>query len=129
MVDYVKLSATAKRLIEKNGRDLVLEKKSRTPADSIKSWRGPSSTSSGTSVTVKGVVVPPDNFSDTDGQLIRRGQLRVLISNESVDDQQTGLDITEFDSIKDGSDSYKIVEVNRVEPGALPLIYDIIVQR
>lgn len=51
MVDYNRARATAKRLIEQNGRDVQLYRITREPADSATPWRGPTSTDAVLSAT------------------------------------------------------------------------------
>ncbi len=58
MVDYVKLAATAKRLIEANGRSITFVRDSETPVDVNKPWLGP--TGADTTLILFGVFVPPD---------------------------------------------------------------------
>lgn len=57
-MDYVRLAATVVRLINKNGRDLVLAKLETEPADPTKPWKGAGEPTIGESTELKGVFVP-----------------------------------------------------------------------
>lgn len=62
MVDFVKLAATSKRLIEANGRVVTFIRESETKADPLKPWEGPADEVSDppTSVDLSAVFVPPN---------------------------------------------------------------------
>jgi len=123
MVDYVSLAAVAKRLIDANGRDLTIRKKDRVPADSNKPWRagGTSDTDVG---PLKGVLVPYES-KDVDGTLVRREDKRALIA---ANDTNPDL-IEQFDSVVDGSDVWRIVSVETLNPGDVRLIYTLQLRR
>lgn len=58
MVDYVKLSATATRLLMKNGRTINLIRKDQTAADPAKPWDGTGVAD--TLTPIKAIFVPPN---------------------------------------------------------------------
>lgn len=62
MVDYVKLAATAKRLVEANGRQITFIREAETKADPLKPWEGPGPEGAAppTEVPLYGVFVPPN---------------------------------------------------------------------
>lgn len=136
MPNYTKLAATAKRLIEKSGRDIILYKRSSTPADATKPWRGPTDATTATppadpptaSTTVKAVFVEP---SDSElGQLIealelvkRRGS-RFLVAATS-----TAVDLRQYEYIKDGDNIFSIEKVRFLKPGDVAILYDIEVKK
>lgn len=123
MVDYVSLAATAERLINANGRDVTIVQKDRTPADAGKPHRagGSSDTSVG---PVKAVIVP-FNADDVDGTLIRRDDKRAFVAAND-----TGVSLIEkFDTITDGSDTWRIEAVVVINPGATRILYDIQLRR
>jgi len=59
MVDYVKLSATAKRLIEANGRVITLIQDNKVPASAAEPWKG-ATPGTETISSISGVFVPPN---------------------------------------------------------------------
>jgi len=118
MVDYVKMAATAKRLINKNGRSVTLTKKDRTAANSSKPWRGPG-TSDITVKNVKAVIVPFDT-EDVDNQLVRRGDSRAYVAASDTDPNL----IEDFDDLLDGTDKWKIIDVSIINPGDKRIVYD-----
>lgn len=137
MPNYVKLANTAKRLIEKSGRSITLYKRSDTPADVNKPWRGPTDATTATppaqpptaSTTVKAVFVQAGSESEL-GQLIealelvkRRGN-RFLVAALS-----TNVDLRQYDVIQDGNQIYSIEVIRFLQPGDVALLYDIEVKR
>jgi hypothetical protein len=123
MVNYVSLAAKAKALIEANGRDLTFKTVSRAAADANKPWRGPSAAP--TEFTLKGVVVDYDE-DDVDGDLVRRGDKRVLVAQNSI---TGGQDMKIVDAMDDGGLDYKVVAVSPVAPGDTTIIYEIQARR
>jgi hypothetical protein len=61
MADYVRLAATAKRLVESNGRPVSFVRLQDAPADPDKPWRGAADPRTPPAATVAGaaVAVPP----------------------------------------------------------------------
>lgn len=116
MVDYVSLAATAERLIAENGRDVTLVKRSETPADAGKPWRG--TTADDTSITVKGVVIPFE-AEDQDGDLFRREDKQAFVAADATSPNE----IESFDELDDGSDTYKIINVELIHPGDTRVLY------
>jgi len=125
MANYVKLAATAKRLIELNGRTVTLVRKVRTPADSAKPWRGPSGTGNTTVASPKAVVYPAVEKNE-DGQLVSRGFEKALIAHDSLSSPQ---DLTDIDSIVDGGVTYKVIKAHRVGPGDVTIHYEFDLKR
>lgn len=119
MVDYVSLASKAQTLIEANGRDLTFKLVDRDPDDVTKPWRGRDAAGD-TTFTIKGVVYNYDN-DDVDGDLVRRGDKRVLVAHDSL----SGQDFEQVDSFLDGTDNYKVINVGIVAPGDTYLIYEI----
>jgi hypothetical protein len=119
MVDYVALAATAERLINANGRDVTIVQKDRTPADANKPHRGGGA--SDTSVGPVKAVIIPFSADDVDGTLIRRNDKRAYVAAND-----TGVSLIEqFDTLTDGSDTWRIEAVDVINPGATRLLYDI----
>lgn len=123
MVDYTSLAATAKRLIEKNGRTVTITKMSQTPADPAKPHRA-RNPAADTSVTPTAVVVPFES-EQVDGSNVMVDDKMVMVAQESV----SGVDLKSFDRLTDGSDEYDIVKVKKVNPGPTSVVYMIQVRR
>ncbi len=124
MVNYVRLAATAKRLIDKNGRTLTFRKRSSTPKDPAKPWRGNVETPAA-ELTPKGVVLPISgtDFGDsvfTDFELFKTYTKFAMIAANSV---ATGNDLQTFSTVEDGGRAYTIGEVAELKPGPVPLVY------
>lgn len=130
MVDYAKAAATAKRLIEAAGRDVDLFRVNRTPDNPAKPWHGvsgsPTVPEGGKVEPAKMVFVPPAGSGF--GKLIQdlTGELKVafeqvgLLASSSL---SAGTDAEAFDSMRDGSDLWKIVLRGHLKPGDTSLIY------
>ena len=126
MVNYVRAAATAKRLIEENGRSVVLYRKVRTPLDSNKPWRGPNpSTDPAIVGTVLAVFYPIDE-EDEKGGLLRRGEEKMMIAHDSLTVPQ---DLDDIDHVIDGSYTYKVVKACPIGPGSVRIAYEFIVKR
>lgn len=119
MVDYVSLAATAKRLIDANGRDVTLIKRDRIAADVDKPWRG--GNAAPTSVgPLKGVIVP-FGAEEIDGSLVRREDKKALIAANDDDSEM----LEQFDVLIDGDpdDPWRIIEAEVINPGDVRVIY------
>lgn len=125
MVDYVRIAQRTKAIVEANGRNVSIYRKSTTPGDSSKPWRGPSAPDT-LVATVKGVVYPFE-FKDVDGTIIRRGDVKVTIAHDSLPPGTTDLEV--LDWLDDGGVYYKILGVSVIGPGGFRLCYDIHVRR
>lgn len=123
MVNYVRLAAKTKTIVEATGRSLTFIRKSRQDADSAKPWRAPKTASFTTpaddreSLSIVGAVTDYDE-NDTDG-LIRRGDKKVIIAHDSVDPDT----IEAMDAYDDGGVRYKILHVTILKPGDTRLCY------
>lgn len=91
MANYVRLAATAKRLIEKNGQNLTFTKNSEIPADPTKPWRG-SDAAIYLQTVVKGIVTSAD-FADDEGTIVRHGVLRSIIAATSLPRTLSGVTV------------------------------------
>lgn len=130
MVDYVKLAATATRMIKKTGRDVDIIKLNRTDSDSSKPWRGNTAprTSPEQTVTVKATFVQPDSTTQlglstvrADGLLKRSDQIMIVAP--------TTVNLEDFDEVLDGGTRWGIVGVEVLQPGIVRLLYFIGVKR
>jgi hypothetical protein len=125
MVNYVKLAATTKRIIESTGRDIVLIRKSRVPGDAAKPWRGPASLTDQTVGTVKAVIYPAEE-KDESGALIRRGYYVAMLAHDSLSPAEN---LSDLDSIQDGGVTYKVDKASIIGPGDVKLAYELHLKR
>lgn len=118
-LNYANLADTAERLIEENGRSMILRKGGEVLSDPAAPW-DPDTTTGDIALTVIGVIVDYENDA-IDGQLVMRGDKRLLVAENSVDDNQIEL----FDRVTDESQDWKIVEVTTWKPGDTRIFYDL----
>ncbi len=124
MVDYTRMTATAKRLIEKNGRTVTLRHKVEADADGDRPW----AETTGKSVEADAVGVFLDyTLAEIDGELIRRGDQKVLFAATS--EELEGTHVEDFDEVDDGGVIWKIQGVEPLCPGDTCLMYTMQVRR
>jgi hypothetical protein len=122
VANFVKLAATALRLIEKNGRAVSIRKvTTAVPPDPTKPW-------------IPGVEVTADTacvgaFFDSDrsyitGQLIPEDTSLVLIAAD-------GLGVTPIgkDRLVDGADVWEITSVGTLKPADVTLLFELMVKK
>lgn len=130
MVDFNRLAATAKRLIEANGRDITFEQSDRTPSDATKPWRGvnqPNVAAGQATVTVKAAVVPSTGgrFGRTrtaDGDLVQTHDEVALVASDSL---PSGVDLKQYDRVVDDTRSWRIVGVQELRPATKSVIFEV----
>tara|TARA_R110000772_G_scaffold267648_1_gene392128 strand:- start:103 stop:489 length:387 start_codon:yes stop_codon:yes gene_type:complete len=128
MVDYVKLAATATRLVEANGRDLSFVQLLETPTDVAEPWRGNATPREASTIVLgSGVAVPPSSASTLgihvadDHFLKRADQILICVAEE---------DIENFDEVIDeGSTVWKITGVEKLRPSTTTILYFVGVKR
>lgn len=131
MVDFVRLAATAQRLIEANGRSFDLLKSNRDPASASEPWRGPDLSAEpaagegGDAQTVTGAFVPLGSglgliATDGDEALVRQIEQVVLVASTSLAD---GTALETYDLVRDDSKVWKIVVVQELRPASQSLMY------
>jgi hypothetical protein len=126
VADFVKLAATAKRLIEKNGRTLSLYKRSTTPANALQPWRGTAAADAdGDPLDLIVCVVPASGSGFgrervVDGELAEAFSEVGLIAASSV---PAGVDLERFSSLVDGKRAWKINKVGKLQPADVPLVF------
>jgi len=118
-LNYTRLATTAERLIEENGRSVTLLKGGEVVSDPAKPWRDDSTTGD-LSLTVIGAIVNYD-YDEIDGDLIKRGDKRLLIAQNSV----SANEIETFDRVLDGGVDWKIQDTKVWEPGDTRIFYDL----
>lgn len=135
MADYVKLLAVANKLINKNGRNIILQHEQRTPADPDKPWRGPQLEKDGgtpVKLPVRGVFVPPNTVREFGITSLGEGTLMedmIAVSQQIVIIAGTEVDLRQFDTIKDRSESWGIKGLQVLRPGEITLLAFIGVRR
>lgn len=126
MADFVKAAATAKRLVEANGREVVLFKRNRTPDNAAEPWRGvsgvPTAPEGGLSMTVTMSFVP--HFGSGFGKMVtddgsgkgtQFDQIGLLAST-SLPAGRTFLDVEQCDTIRDGDNIWKVERREHLRP-------------
>jgi hypothetical protein len=131
-VDYAALAATARALVEANGRQVTLRQLATTPADAAKPWRGATNPASpaAASATPYGVAVPPSSatslgMSTHDNDLVKRSEQIFIITPVAGE----ALDYSDMTELVDGGEPYRIVGVEKLRPADVTLLYFIGVAR
>lgn len=131
-INYVSLAAKTKKLIEDNGANATISKRTRgTPLDSNKPWRGNDATGD-ISLTVKGIEYPY-KAEDVDGTKIRLGDMRIYLAHDSLvaaaaaatPAPVTDLDFTTYDRIVFAGKTFQIVKASPLQPGGVTLLWDV----
>jgi hypothetical protein len=125
MVNYVRIAATAKRLIEENGRDVTLIKKTRAPADSAAPWRGPTSPGNTTVDTIKAVIYPKEE-KNSEGELVYMGYEVAMLAHDSL---AAPSDLTTLDAVVDEGLTYKVTKASKIGPGDTVITYELHLKR
>lgn len=106
----------AKKLIDKNGREIIIRRIAKTVPDLSKPWEIDD--------------LPPDEFTvksvffnfqkdKVDGTLIRSKDVRCLIAQKDL-----SIEITTDDLIVDGSIIYDVIIVSQEKPGDQSILFD-----
>ena len=130
MADFTKLAATAKRLIDANGRSITLTRQGVTEGDPTKPWRTVSSPVA-EEVTGAGVFVTTEpgklgaQWFNTDN--LKRGDQVVFFA--ALNDG--GKSLEEFDTVTDSLDGtvWKIINAQLLSPATTKLLYQFQVRR
>lgn len=133
MADFVKLAATAKRLVEKNGREVELFKADRTPADSTKPWRGsaarPTPAKGGRRIRAKMAFVPASGsgfgklVADSGGSLQQAFDQVGLLASASLPTGVASREVEESDHVVDGDDVWKVVTRGHLRPSSTSVLF------
>lgn len=122
-----RLAKTAKKLIEKNGRTLILIKSKETNTDPNKPWRkNDNPWVGGTEITVTGVFINPKSPTDLgEGEALVAG---ILIDSRYkyvliAEDSSPGNDYSLFDYIKDNNLIWKIQSTEKLKPGDKTILH------
>ena len=130
MVDMVKAAATAKRLIEENGRTVTFYKLNRDPDAPAEPWLGtstpPDPLADGDFFDAIVSFVPPSgtgfgrSVADQAAQLNVTLQQIGLLASDSI---PVGVNVEEFDNISDGPDNWKIVVRDHLRPADVSIMF------
>lgn len=134
MADFVRAAATAKKLIEANGRAVTLFKLNRDPDDPSKPWRGtstaPAVLSGGLQIAdVKVAFVPASGsgfgklVADAGGSLDVAFDQVGLLASDSLPTGVTPQDVEESDAVRDGSEIWKIVTRGHLKPASKSVMF------
>jgi hypothetical protein len=123
MVDYVKLTATAERLIAANGRTVTFISNSVISTDSAKPW-GPK-VGTDTTLVTSAVFVPPTSVSQFGLSALGQGtEFKDLIAfSEYIAIFFPGTsDCRQFIKVQDGTETFGIIGLQILKPGNTQLL-------
>ena len=119
MGEYDGSAAMALRLIQKKGRTVTLRTKSGTYNPDTDDF----SSQTEDDASVKAVFTNYSN-SQIDGELVRRGDKRLLMAALGLESSPSGRD-----QVIDGDDTYKIISFETIQPGDTPILYKVQVRK
>lgn len=129
MVDYVKLQATAARLLAKNGRSITFIAHNVTPGNAAKPWDGPAdarATPASTSVQNAVMVEPSSDtqlgLTSMQSDLFKRSEKIFIVSAGTTDLEQ-------FQEILDNGVYWKIDVIQTLQPGSTVVLSFVGVKR
>ena len=129
-MDHARLAATAKRLVDANGRPLTLVQLNRGPDNPVREWEGAASTRGTPTATLDAIgcfVVPDTNLrlgrSDRIKDLIARSDRLVYVASTT--------DLSNFNELIDSADSqrYTILSAEVLHPGSVIMLWWLFVKR
>lgn len=131
MPDYVRLAATASRLIEKSGRSITFVKLNETADDPAKPWRGPPD-GGDTNLPLFGVFVPPNTVrqfglsalgegTEFDDLVTRSEQIIITFQGEN--------DLRDYTEVEDRGERWGIIGLQVLRPGDTTLLAFVGVRR
>jgi hypothetical protein len=119
--DYTTFYNLSRRLLDNFGKDIILGKLNKTPADPDKPWVGRSDPRVEATETVKGVYLSP---RDTDfGTHFISEELLNRINSFILFAPEEGKDFMLFDVVIEGTVLTKIVNKDLIKPTDTPLLY------
>ncbi len=131
MVDFNKSRATAKRLIEANGRSITLISDPTAPASASEPERGPDFSTGSTEATVIGAFVPAagsgfgkDVMRVPGAESLHEFEEFILVAATSLE-AVTSVDINNFDRVRDGSTMWTLGMVETLRPADDEIIYQL----
>ncbi|RPJ39855.1 MAG: hypothetical protein EHM35_01220 [Planctomycetaceae bacterium] len=112
--------AWIKALIVSEGRTCTLSKYG-TEKDAAQPWRGHDDPDPETDQSSVSAVFVNYKAKEIDGENVRRGDKYAFVAGDSAAD--------EYQLLIDGSQTWKIVEADKIEPGAEILLYKLHLRR
>jgi len=131
MVDYVRLAATANRLIEKNGRSIQFVRLNEDPADPTKPWNGPAAGGEG-NLDLFGVFVPPNTVRQFGLTALGEGtefQDLLTMSEQVIITAQAENDLRLYTEVVDRSQRWGIIGLQVLRPADVTLLAFVGVRR
>jgi len=126
VANFAHLAEVAQRLIDKNGRSVVILKHGDAPMDTEQPWRGLSTYPKG-SVSGKAVFVSEGSLGYTarnEDNVKRAGMVALFAAAND-----TGEKLETYDAIQDGTTVWQIVSTQLLQPADLRLLYVFEVRR
>jgi len=133
VANFTKAAATAKRLVEANGRRVVLVKSNRTPAASAQPWRGsteqPHESKGGAQTPVIMAFVPATGggfgklVADAGGSLAVAFDQVGLLASDSLPTGFSTSDVEEADRVVDGDDVWKVITRGHLKPASKSVLF------
>ncbi len=128
-INYVRMQALAKRLIEGNGRSVTLVSDSTTPADVNAPQLGPDFSLGKVEEPVIAAFVPKagSEFGISIAQLLNNELIQgfeqvALVAATSLSGANA---IGVFDRLRDGATMWKIKNIEILQPGSLAILYQL----
>jgi hypothetical protein len=131
--DYSGVSKKAKKLVDKFGRNITFVKLDEVVADPTKPWEGAATprVDPESSITLKGVFVPPSSSVELGLQTIKPGMSdrakQIIILAPGV--AHVDVEFEQYDEVIDGTVRWKIVQVETLKPGSDRIVYFVEVER
>lgn len=120
-INYTALAIETEAIIAANGRAIEILKSNTTANDVAKPWRGVTASfpaASGANAPDAYGVFLDYRRRDVDGDTIKRGDKRVLVAANGLDD------LSGYEGIRDGTEVWRIVGSKTLAPGAVRLLYE-----
>ena len=131
--DYGPTSKKAKTLVDNFGRDITFVKFDEEVVDPTKPWDGAVNprVTPDSSITLKGVFVPPSSSVELGLQTIKPGMTdrakQIVILAPGV--EHVDVEFEQYDEIVDGTVRWKIVQIETLKPGSDRVAYFVEVER
>lgn len=132
MVDYVKLAATAERLVRQSGRPITFVKPSPTLLDATKPWKGADPAEDEVTVELNGVFVTPNQVRIFGLSALGDGvgfQDMVAFSEQLIITFPGENNLREYQTIRDGAVNWNVTAYQFLKPGDVSLLAFIGVRR
>lgn len=126
LIDYTTIAETALTLIEGTGREITVIRFNQTPADTDYPWEGPADPRSSPDATtdVYATFVSPSQASElgmetVDADLLKRtSDIAIVAPGPTLT-----FDLSTANEVTDGDITKKILDVQKLKPGATTLLY------